>query len=390
MNKEQKNSNIVPADNQHESKSKKGISMKKITYIMLSIFMILLIGLFVYVVSIYNRLGDLGFEGEMNANPDQIIETPEITDDISGLPEFVPQTPSPEDTAMELTPTPSPTAAPAGITNILIIGCDTRKRRDFDVAMGTRNDVNMILTIDQVNNEIKLSSYMRDILVYYDFLNDGQGAYNRLNTSMVYYHHPDGVIKTIEENFTVSIDHYMLIDFWGVEDLINILGGVRVYLTDKETHALNDVLAAYNREMGEATGDNRPIDQHFVDHGAGVQTLNGRQAVSFMRVRKIDSDFGRIDRQHDVLEALKAKIMNMDILDIIAILDKLPDWIYTDMSQDELLEYTKLLYSMKDLELQHATVPFDGTWQYASYYNMSVVTVDFYKNNEQLIDFIYR
>ena len=368
---------------------KKKISLKKVTFILLSVFMVLLLALFGYLLMIYNKLGDMEYEGEMIANPSQIIETPQITDDVEGLPVFE-GTPSPTLLA-EVTPTftPGPTSAPAGITNILIIGCDTRKRRDFDVAMTTRNDVNLILTIDEVNNEIKLSSYMRDILVYYDFLNDGQGAYNRLNTSMGYYDHPDGVIKTMEENFTVDIHYYMLIDFWGVEDLINTLGGVRVYLTDKETHALNDVLAAYNREMGEATGDDRPIDQHFVPHGAGVQTLNGRQAVSFMRVRKIDSDFGRIDRQHDVLEALKKKIMNMDLVDVVKIIDILPDVLYTNMTKDEIVEYTQLLYSMKDLDLQHATVPFTGTWRYESYYNMSVVAVDFYKNNEQLIEFIY-
>ena len=378
-------SNDIQTNENADKKMDKHIYLKKLTYIMLSVFLILLVALLVYLVSIYNGLGDLAFKGEMNANPDEIIETPEVTDDVEGLPDFQPESPSVTATSTPgITPSPTPTLTPHGITNILIIGCDSKKMGAFDNA---RSDVNMVLTIDEINNEIKLTSFARDIMVYYDFLKgaDGnQGGYNKLNAALQYYDHPDGVIKTIEENFSIGIDYYMLSDYWGVEKIVNILGGVRVYLTDKETHALNDVLAAYNRTY------DHPIDQNFVSHGAGVKFLNGRQAVCFMRVRKIDSDFGRIDRQHKVLEALKLRISDMDLLDVIAIIDKLPDMIFTDMSQEEIIKYTKLLYSMKDLEIQHATIPFDDTWEFARYNGMSIISVDFMKNNELLVEFIYK
>jgi len=380
-----KESEIAKTDSHEEGSGKKRIYLKKITYILLFVFLVLLVGLLSYLFALYNKLDDLEFQGEMNNNPEQIIETPEITDDVEDLPDFEPVTSSPApDSTPEITATPSPSPVPDGITNILIIGCDSKKMGSFDNA---RSDVNMILTIDEVNNEIKLTSFARDIMVYYDHLvgaDGNQGGYNKLNAALQYFDHPDGVIKTMEENFNIGIDYYMLTDYWGVEKLINALGGVRVYLTDAETHALNDVLAAYNRVY------DHPIDEGFVAHGAGARFLTGRQAVCFMRIRKIDSDFGRIDRQHEVLEALKLRLSDMDILDVIAIIDKLPDMIFTNMSQEEIIEYTKLLYSMKDLEIQHATVPFDDTWEFARYNGMSVISIDFFKNNEMLVEFVYK
>ena len=385
MSKDNKKEIIKSDDVKAPEKKDKRIHLKKITYIMLAVFMVLLIGLFVYLVTLYNGLDDLSFQGEMNANPEDIVEMPDTTDDVDNLPDFEAISASPAVTETPgITPSPTPTVTPDGITNILIIGCDSKKMGAFDNA---RSDVNMILTIDEVNNEIKLTSFARDIMVYYDFLTgaDGNaGGYNKLNAALQYYDHPDGVIKTIEENFSVAIDYYMLTDYWGVEKLINTLGGVRVYLTDAETYALNDVLAAYNKTY------DHPIDENFVAHGAGARFLNGRQAVCFMRIRKIDSDFGRIDRQHEVLEALKLRLSDMDLLDVIAVVDKLPDMIFTDMSQEEIVKYTKILYSMKDVEIQHATVPFDDTWEFARYNGMSVISVDFVKNNEMLVDFIYK
>lgn len=378
-------SQIATTENKEDDKGKKRIYLKKITYVLLFVFLILLVALLSYLFTLYNRLDDLEFQGEMNNNPNQMIETPEVTDDVEGLPVFEPETPSPTpESTPEITATPSPTPVPDGITNILIIGCDTRKRRNYDYAINSLNDVNMVLTIDENNNEIKLTSFARDTLVYYDFLNDGEGGYNRLNVALSYYNHPDGVIKTLEENFNIGIDYYMMTDFWGVEDIIDALNGVRVYLTSAETHALNDVLAAYNRTF------DHPIDEHFVSHNAGARILNGRQAVSFMRIRKIDSDFGRIDRQHEVLEALKLKISDMDIVDVIKIIDIMPDILFTDMSQEEIIEYTQILYSMKNLELQHATVPFAGTWENVNYNGMAVLGVDYVENTEMLIEFVYK
>jgi len=385
MTKEKKESTAMEKPEiKSEDKKKPGIQLKKVTFILLAVFMTLLIALFIYVFTLYNKLADLEYKGEMNNNPSMDLETPEVTDDVEGLPEFQPATPAPSPSEAVITATPSPSPTPEGITNILIIGCDSKKMGAFDNA---RSDVNMILTIDEINNEIKLTSFARDIMVYYDFLtglDENQGGYNKLNAALQFYDHPDGVIKTIEENFSIGIDYYMLTDYWGVEKIINTLGGVRVYLTDKETSALNDVLAAYNKIY------DHPIDENFVTHGAGVKFLNGRQAVSFMRIRKIDSDFGRIDRQHEVLEALKIRLSEMDLLDVIAIIDKLPNMIFTDMTQDEIIKYTKLLYSMKDLEIQHATVPFDNTWESANYGGMSVISIDFVKNNELLVEFIYK
>lgn len=354
--------------------------IKKVVLVLLGLFLVVFTVAIIYATVSFYRLGNLAYDGEMKEFPDTVIDYPDDEEQsIEGLPSFVPPNSSPTPTVES---TPEPTLEPVDIVNILIIGCDSKKMHQFGNA---RSDVCMILTIDEENNEVKLSSYMRDILVFYDHLTakDGSaGDYQKLNASLQYFDHPDGVVKTMEETFDVKIDYYMLTDYWGVEKLINILHGVRIYLTDRETRALNDVVARYNRTYGHTITDN------YVEHGAGSQTLNGRQAVSFMRIRKIDSDIGRIGRQQKVLTKIKGKISNMDLLDVTAIIASLPDMITTDMSQLEIVKYTKILYSMKDNEFECVRIPFDDTWRYVNYHGLSAIEIDFQKNIAMIKEFM--
>jgi LCP family protein required for cell wall assembly len=263
------------------------------------------------------------------------------------------------------------------IVNILVLGIDTRTPGEFKDA---RSDVNIILTIDKKNKEVRLTSILRDSLIYYDKIKD----YQRLNYALRLYDHPDGVVKTIEENFGIDIDHYMMADFWGVQTLIDIFGGVTVNATDAEISNLNDILWNLNELYGY-----KDLRTDFVEHKPGDIKLNGRQAVAYMRIRKVGADYERVQRQYEVLNALKIELSGMNFFEMNKILIKLPQLIKTDMSERELLATANTLYSIRDCEMRNARVPFDGAYKSAKYKNMWILQLDMNKTKKLLHDFVY-
>lgn len=108
-----------------------------------------------------------------------------------------------------------------------------------------------------------------------------------------------------------------------------------------------------------------------------------------MRIRHIGSDLQRVERQFEVLEFIKGRLVNMNIIEINKVLNKLPDLISTDMNQKEILSITKKLYSMKDNEMQSQRLPFKDTYKNARYQGMAIIEIDFEKNIELLHEYMY-
>ncbi len=350
--------------NKKESKS----TISFIFLVLAGLVLVSIIAVGVYAAVMYNKLGSLGLNDSHELTGTPVVTEVALSSTITPKPEV---TPTPTE---EPTPTPEPLN---DVINILVIGCDTKERGKYGNA---RSDVNLILTIDEKNDEIKLTTFMRDTLIYYEEIED----YQRLNFALQYFNHPDGVVKTLEDNFDIEIDHYMLTDYWGMADLIDVFNGVKIRLSDAEISAINDVLAYQNRVY---EGHDKWDD--FVPHDPGVLRLNGRQAVSYMRVRAIGTDVARIDRQFEVLSYIKNEIQDMSLDEVNKILNKLPDMITTDMSANEILRFTKLLYSMKECEMQTQRMPFDDTYEFARYKGKSIVEIDFEQNINMLHEYMY-
>lgn len=363
---------IVMSMEQNNNNKKK---RKKILVVVLVIVSIIVLSTIGYAVFIINQIGNLDYKPADSTpvfnelpteDPNELTPPPD-------LPTFVPPTPTVE-------PTPSPTVLPElkdDIVNILVLGIDTRQPGEFKDA---RSDVNIILTIDKVKKEVRLTSILRDSLIYYDEIKD----YQRLNYALRLYDHPDGVVKTIEDNFGIDIDHYMMADFWGVATLIDIFGGVTVNASDAEISNLNDILWNLNELY-----DYKDLRTDFVEHKPGDIKLNGRQAVAYMRIRKVGADYERVQRQYEVLDALKSEIAGMNFFEMNKILIKLPDLIKTDMSELELLATANTLYSIRDCEMKNARVPFDGAYKAAKYKKMWILELDMSKTKKLLNQFVY-
>ena len=149
-----------------------------------------------------------------------------------------------------------------GITNVLLIGVDAR-----DLDEPCRSDSMIIATIDNNNKKVKLTSLFRDTLV--DIPGHGEAKLN----SAYMLGGPELLLETVKETYNISIDKYIIINFWGFEAIVDYIGGIEVDVKDYQLEELN-------KYIGESTGGNDcPVEE------AGVQTLNGKQALSYARIR---------------------------------------------------------------------------------------------------------
>ncbi|MBN1774860.1 MAG: LCP family protein, partial [Clostridiales bacterium] len=165
------------------------------------------------------------------------------------------------------------------VENFLIIGIDGA---DVDNE-GHRSDTMLIVSINGDTQKVKLVSIMRDIWTYFPNTN----SWNKINASYA-FGGPGQTVNIINENFDLDIQEYIVMDFSGYKDIIDLLGGVTVKLSAQEASQVPGI------------------------DGSGTYTLSGEQALAYSRIRKIDSDFMRVQRQRNVLLALFSGMRDED------------------------------------------------------------------------------
>lgn len=186
-----------------------------------------------------------------------------------------------------------------GITNILLLGVDNRD--SVTVSVNERSDSMMILTIDTINNKIKLTSLQRDMAVYMP----GSSAVNKLNAANS-FGGPPMAMRVINDTFRLNIKQYVVVNMRGMEKIVDVAGGVTVDVSDAELQYVNKELRAINHVFSDTAAS--PLLSK-----SGVQKLNGRQAVTYARIRKLDSDYKRMERQREVLQALMTAFLKADL-----------------------------------------------------------------------------
>ena len=211
-----------------------------------------------------------------------------------------------------------------GITNILLVGVDGN-----NMEKGNRSDAMMILTIDEKNNDIRLTSLARDTYV------DIEGYSTEKLTHAYAYEGAGLLIDTIKNNFGVDIDKYVTVSFESFEKIIDILGGVEIDVSEKEVSLINGV------------------------KNSGTQTLNGSQALEYSRIRYIDSAYERDNRQRNVIEALYNKLVNdIDSSNIMDILNEVLRYTKTNMSPVEIVSIANKAIKINDTDFDQVEFPF--------------------------------
>lgn len=259
-----------------------------------------------------------------------------------------------------------------GTLNMLLIGTDERHSGDTE-----RSDSMIILSINQKKHRIVLTSILRDS--YVNIPGHGQ---SRLNAAYQY----GGaalLIQTIEENFKIGIDYYAKVDFYSFVDIVDAVGGVDIDVDEGELVYVNGYLNEINALLGAPEGDSYLA-------GPGVQRLNGKQALSYARIRYIGMDFQRTDRQREIIQGIASRAKTMKPTVLIRLLDQVLPQITTNVEEHKMtmLILKSVLYLRYDMKQNR--IPMDGTWSDDRVNGQEVLGIDFDANIRGIRECIYQ
>ena len=244
-----------------------------------------------------------------------------------------------------------------GKVNILLLGVDSRGEEK------SRTDTMMLAQIDPKTNETKLVSFMRDIYA------EIPGYQNyKLNTAF-YLGGPELLRKTIKQNFDLDIQYFMIVDFKGFEQSVDILAPEGIEM---------DVEKAMSENIG-------------VSLQPGVQKLNGKELLGYARFRHDkQGDFARVERQQKVIAALKDKVLSIGgVTKLPKMAGSIQPYIQTNLSKLDQISIAKDVLLSNNSEMDKLRLPVDGSFTNGSYSGVgSVLEIDFEENIQALQDFL--
>lgn len=250
--------------------------------------------------------------------------------------------------------------------NILLVGVDAREGETE-----SRSDTMMLVTLDNKNGEIKLTSFLRDSYVEIA----GRKKKEKLNAAYL----RGGIqtlIDTLEMNFKVSIPYYAVVDFEIFTTIVDELGGINVDVTEKESY--------YTYHSGKVGVPVR------IEAGEDV-LLNGEQALWYSRIRYLDSDFMRTQRQRKVISAIVEKTLQQDIMTMIGLAETIIPLVKTNLSSKEIMDIgvKALLKQAYSYPIVQQQIPAEKTWSSKSISGVgSCLVMDFEKNVKIMQNFL--
>lgn len=236
---------------------------------------------------------------------------------------------------------PAAWAAPKGMAHYLLVGVDGWGLSEEG---GARSDAIIVATLDYDADRVMLVSFARDALVQPSYR---KGAV-KLNAVVRSSQGDQALVDYIEETFNIPVSGYFLVNFSGAVDIINAIGGVEIELTGPEANYIRVDVGRY---------DGYPLEE-------GRCLLNGAQALSYMRCRTLDNDFGRHSRQADVMRAAFRRLSQLSVLDALRLLDDLLGMYRTDMKVIDQVALVKDALSLRGAQLETHSIPVDGTYRF--------------------------
>ena len=249
------------------------------------------------------------------------------------------------------------------VRNILFIGSDAREGLD-----GQRSDSMILFSIDTANKKIKLTSFLRDSYVYIP-----SKQYNTKLNASFNYGGAQLLMDTLEYNFGVDIDDYVMVNYEVFIDLVNLLGGITI----------PDVTAKEAKYMQQQV--NRPNFKEGTN-----ENVDGRTAMWYCRIRYLDSDFGRTQRQRKVITSIVSKVTKTNPFKLVDIVKQVLPNISTSIDRNDLLSLgLGALFKYIHYDIVQQQIPAEGTWWNARVNGQDVLKMNFDKNKTILKEFIY-
>ena len=305
-------------------------------------------------------------------------DPPEVTIEPTTAPTEATQPSTGEDTTEP--PTEPPTTAPTPATrpnfdwpeverlqdenviNILLVGKDASSSDGRP-----RTDSMILVSINKETDKLTMVSIMRDLYVQIP----GGYSDNRINAAYRF-----GGIEllnaTIEKNFGIVIDGNIEVDFRQFETIVDILGGVDIELTEAEARHLTSL---------KIYGTVSP----------GMNHLNGRLALAYCRIRQIDSDHRRTERQRTLLLTIAARAKDMSVGQVWDIVNDVLPYVRTDMDNGELISVLTagIQALMSGNGISSSKIPQSGHYYGANILGMQVIVPNLVQCHLYLKAFIY-
>ena len=254
------------------------------------------------------------------------------------------------------------------LKNILLIGSDTRELGEF----WGNTDTMILVTIDNINQKLKLTSFMRDIVINIPGYGEG-----RLNMTYA-LGGPDLLIGTLESTFGIKIDDFVIINFEGFASVIDAVGGIDIEMTALEIYYMSP---EFFWESGYY-----PVDGMNYD-------VPGIVALQYARCRDVGDDFERTQRQRIVIQTLLDKARTMDVFRLNDLASALLPNVYTSLSRASVLELVANFGTYKNYPVEEMRVPVDGYWDniyiVIEGWDQLCIDIDFYENKRLFKQFIY-
>lgn len=256
-----------------------------------------------------------------------------------------------------------------GYTTIALFGGDSREGQ---LEAGTHADTIIIASIDNDTKEVKLASVYRDTMTAQE-----DGTIKKANNGY-FVGGPAGAINMLNRNLDLDISQYVTVDFKALADVIDLLDGIDVEVSAEEAVAMNQ----YIGETAKVT------KKQSKNVSAGLQTLDGVQAVTYARIRKnVGGDYARTDRQRLVIQKVAEKAKKMNPLQLNEIIDTVFTQISTSFTLPQIVKYAGdiLKYHIGET----TGFPFERTDGYVDGIGSVVVPLGFVENVEELHAFLY-
>ena len=299
-----------------------------------------------------------------------------------------------------LTHTEADMAVPEGspfadedVLNILLVGTDERTEAVNDADAFThlnqldgtedttefsddaRADSMILVSMDIKDHVIRLVSIERGTGV--PILLDGYEDQYDWITHTFRYGGPKLTMKTVEECYNIEVDHFVRVNFNSFVQIVNAVGGVDIDITEMEAKALN----------WEVPSNSMLIVNH-VD--PGPNHFDGYTALQYARLRKIDNDWKRVERQRTVIKAVLDQVKNASVMELDNLLNTLLPLIQTNFTKTEIAALLVQLPGFLGCDVQQMSLPLQGTYGVRTGMdNRLMYDPDWVVNIKALQDFLY-
>lgn len=241
------------------------------------------------------------------------------------------------------------TVKDADVYNLLLVGVDRR-----DKTWNGNSDSMMLVSINFAKKRVSVVSLMRDTCV--DIPGHG---YEKMNAAYAYGGGPL-LTQVISDTYKVDLARYAAVDFEDMIDIVDILGGVDLEMTDAEVNVAN----GYMMDMCDTLGLN---GYDYVLPGGGVYHCNGVQAVAYARNRFVgNSDYARTERQRYVISQIIAEVKRMDAFQLAQFVTNVLPLVTHNVEESEIWDLVTKAPEILQYTFVQDRIPYDNMYDTVS------------------------